>query len=136
MVLLDPSEKHFQLEESEDAETSTTEVFLRRDKTVEIGETDGPVFIDASGTWEHGPDGHFQMKLKRTFEAGKGPSKAQDMGEFNYVVERTFTGDLGKVGASVAASGSIHCQDEQLGDEEVGFFNLIDTHKGEKGEYS
>ena len=131
LVLLDPSEKHFQLEESEDADTSTTEVFLRRDRTVEVGKTDGPVFLDATGTWEHGPDGHFKMNLKRTFQAGRGPLKAMDIGEFSYDVERSFTGDIGKVGQSVAVSGSIHFQDDQRGDEKVGYFNLIDTHKEE-----
>ena len=42
---------HLQLEELEDAETSTTEVFLNDDLTVTLGETDGPRYIASEGTW-------------------------------------------------------------------------------------
>jgi len=42
---------HLQLEELEDAETSTTEVFLNGDFTVTLGETDGPRYIASEGTW-------------------------------------------------------------------------------------
>ena len=42
---------HLQLEELEDAETSTTEVFLNDDFTVALGETDGPRYIASEGTW-------------------------------------------------------------------------------------
>ena len=42
---------HLQLEELEDAETSTTEVYLNGDHTVTLGETDGPRYIASEGTW-------------------------------------------------------------------------------------
>lgn len=42
---------HFQLEEFEDAETSTTDVLLNADMTVSLGETDGPRYVSAEGSW-------------------------------------------------------------------------------------
>jgi hypothetical protein len=50
-----------------------------------------------------------------------------DMGEFEFDVVRTFTGEMTMVGASAAVQGGIHSSDEILGDQEVGFFNMIDT---------
>ena len=47
---------HLQLEELEDAETSTTEVFLNDDFTVTLGETDGPRYIASEGTWSESFD--------------------------------------------------------------------------------
>jgi hypothetical protein len=49
------------------------------------------------------------------------------VGEFDFEVGRVYSGELSYVGASIAVSGSIHIIDEKLGNEEVGFFNLIDT---------
>ena len=42
---------HFQLEELEDAETSTTDVLLNEDMTISLGHTDGPRYISAEGSW-------------------------------------------------------------------------------------
>jgi hypothetical protein len=127
-------EGYFQLEELEDQDTATTEVFLKADNTVDVGETDGPLHIKASGTWKETPQGEFEMVLKRTFEAGRESQTYTDMGEFDFEVERTFTGEITKVGASMAVTGSIHYKDELLGDEEVGYFNMIETTKARKGE--
>ena len=44
--------KYYQLEELEDAENCTTELFLKENGSVEIGETDGPLFVNAIGHWE------------------------------------------------------------------------------------
>lgn len=44
--------KYYQLEEMEDKENCTTELFLTANGQVEFGETDGPVWADAIGTWQ------------------------------------------------------------------------------------
>jgi hypothetical protein len=42
--------KYYQLEEMEDRENCTTELFLKEDGQVLIGETDGPLWTEAVGT--------------------------------------------------------------------------------------
>jgi hypothetical protein len=129
------ADRYFQLEEMEDAETATTEVFLNADQTAVVGKTDGPLFIKAEGTWKQNNDednnnnnnNAFEMVLTRRFQAGKEERLSTDMGEFEFDVVRTFTGELTMVGASAAVQGGIHSSDEILGDQEVGFFNMIDT---------
>ena len=135
----DPSDRYFQLEELEDQEACTTELFLNRDRTVTVGETNGPVFVSATGTWEQQQptsspsdefsDGtSFKMVLKRTYRAGKEKTAPTAMGEFQFEVERTFLGELTRVGGNhLAVTGTMHHFDEIFGDSEVGFFNLIDT---------
>lgn len=120
------AKRYFQLEEMEDADTATTEVFLNADQTVDIGETDGPLFIGAEGTWKQN-DNEFEMVLTRRFQAGREGRVFTDMGEFEFDVVRTFTGEMTMVGAAAAVQGGIHSSDEILGDQEVGFFNMIDT---------
>jgi len=44
-------QEYYQLEELEDRETCTTELYLRGDGVVEFGETDGPKYLVAAGTW-------------------------------------------------------------------------------------
>lgn len=130
----DLASRFYQLEELEDKETATTELFLKDDKTVDVGETDGPVYMSASGNWEVDESGkNFKMVLKREYESGKNTKRGTDMGEFNFTVERIFTGELGFVGECVAVTGAIHSVDETFGDLEVGFFNLIDTTKERLG---
>jgi hypothetical protein len=129
MALAASREGYYQLEELEDQETATTELFLKADHTVDVGETDGPLCTQSSGTWSETPQGEFEMVLKRTFEAGTEQETDTDMGQFDFVVERTFTGEITKVGASMAVAGSMHYKDEVLGDEEVGYFNMIETTK-------
>lgn len=119
--------KYFQLEELEDKETATTELFLQEDHTVSLGVTDGPISKNAQGTWMQGEDGSFAMNITRTFEAGREETTWTDMGEFDFNVERTFTGEMSFVGACIAVTGAIHSVDAILGDREVGFFNMIDT---------
>jgi len=124
---MNPAEKYFQLEELEDAETATTEVFLHTDQTVSVGETDGPLHIQASGTWSRLDNGGLSMTLSRTFRAGTEKEDFTAIGEFEFTVERQFTGEMTMVGGKVAVSGAVVAIDEVLGDKEVGFFNMIDT---------
>lgn len=44
-------DKHFQLEELEDSEKSTTDIILNIDYTVTVGRTDGPLLSSSHGTW-------------------------------------------------------------------------------------
>jgi len=118
--------KFFQLDEREDKDEACTEIFLRNDKTVDFGETDGPVPIKTTGTWELEGDS-FKMNIKRTFESGKKESRMTDMGEFQFDVERQLTGTCSKVGDTFAIEGKIHSFDEALGDKEVGYFGMLDT---------
>ena len=139
--------RHFQLEELEDAETSTTDVLLNIDATVTLGGTNGPLYKDAHGTWtescqldyndQHLPveqcDGDnfkrfFEMKLTRTFHTGFEERDTTKIGEFDYSVERTYAGECFLVGGRIfAMSGEILDVDEIFGQRRVGFFNMIDT---------
>jgi len=121
------ADRYFQLEEAEDIETSTSEVFLNADHTLFFGETDGPLPSRVSGSWDQQPDGSFSMNISRTFQAGQPESDFTDMGEFTFTVERIFEGEFTQVGASLAMSGTIHDVDDVFGDRQVGFFNMIDT---------
>lgn len=97
-------------------------------------ETDGPIFKRANGVWEQTPDGSFTMIIKRIFDAGREATEATNMGMFEFEVERVFRGDLTVIGETVAVSGSIHIEDDLLGDREVGFFNLIETTAAKYGQ--
>lgn len=117
--------KYYQLEEMEDRENCTTELFLKEDGTVLVGDTDGPLWTDAKGEWMIAPGTNdFVMTITRTFGAGQENSP---MGEFEYQLERTFQGDMTEVGESVAITGVLLSEDPMTGeDKEVGFFNMID----------
>lgn len=119
--------KYYQLEELEDKDDSSTEVFLKDDGTVAIGKTDGPPPVYASGEWDM-KGKEFMMTLTRTYEGGHQPSRSTDAGEFKYKVKRTYQGELGHVGEEMAVIGGIiYSIHPELGDEKVGFFNIIDT---------
>jgi hypothetical protein len=128
----------FQLEEKEDHANCVTEIVLHSDHTITIGQSDGPLFQQAVGSWSFDQESFpsdvaFAMKLQRTYKAGY---KGSDMGEFSFVVTRTFVGALTQVGHAVAVEGSIY---NDGGDESeifdglrsgmgrVGFFSMIDT---------
>lgn len=66
----------------EDKDTCTTELFLAEDRRVEFGDTDGPRYIEAVGTWEV-PVGtnDFSMRITRTYITGQDNSA---MGEYKY----------------------------------------------------
>jgi len=128
--------KYFQLEEMEDNESCTTEIYLADDGSVRVSttETDGPLPKAASGTWvetevgEAGDDDEdsplpFSMLIARTF--GTGIGMGEDKGSFT--VERTFRGSVSLVGDSVSISGSMHILDDVKGDINVGYFSMIDT---------
>ena len=126
---------YFQLEELEDCESSTTELLLNDDNTVTVGETDGPIYLEASGTWttqqasSSSTMQEFAMTVTRRYEAGKEATELTDVGTFEFNVERTFIGEITNIGANVGVTGKIHMYDDILGDEEVGYFNMIDTTK-------
>eukprot|EP00979_Chaetoceros_neogracilis_P013297 scaffold3764_cov195-Chaetoceros_neogracile.AAC.1 len=119
-----PVSKFFQLEEKEDRDSSTTEIFLSANGTVSIGMSDAPPPLLSTGTWsQDGQD--FEMQIKRTFGAGQSNT---DVGEFKFVVERGFVGRLDKVGNLLSIDGSMHIkQDISKENMEVGFFSMIDT---------
>ena len=117
--------KYYQLEELEDADNCTTELFLKADGTVDIGETDGPLFTKAVGNWEI-KENDFAMTITKTFVSG---NEKNDMGEFSFDVERVFTGEMTVVGGTeVAINGKIYAEDiiTEKHEKEVGFFNMID----------
>mmetsp|Transcript_17887 Transcript_17887/g.41393 ORF Transcript_17887/g.41393 Transcript_17887/m.41393 type:complete len:192 (-) Transcript_17887:156-731(-) len=121
------ADRYFQLEELEDKETATTEVHLRGDHSVEIGETDGPEPCDYTANWRLEEDGSFRMELLRTFDAGTEEREKTDIGKFKYNVPRVLTGEVTLVGTAVSVEGVMHSIDPELGDRVVGFFNMIDT---------
>ncbi len=134
LFLHSPHDKYFQLEESEDVETCTTEVFLNADKTVWLGESDGPLCKSAGGTWNFDPnDETFTMSLSRTFETGKPASTFTDVGEFRFSVNRELIGQVSLVGQQLAMSGSIYHVDDVYGNVQVGFFSMIDTTDAKLG---
>jgi hypothetical protein len=125
--------KYYQLEELEDRDDCSTEVLLKDDGTVIAGATDGPPPVESSGTWEFAGD-TFRMVLKRVYQGGEPPLKSTDVGEFKYEVKRSYEGELSHVGAEMAITGGkIHLFDDELGDEAVGFFNLLDTTSARPG---
>jgi WW domain len=122
--------KYYRLEEMEDRETCTTELFLKEDGTVLLGDTDGPLWESATGYWQVRPGtDDFSMSISKTFKTG---DENRDMGEFEFQVTRTFQGDMAMVGESVAITGVMKNEQEdgqptQIDQPEVGFFNMIDA---------
>lgn len=122
------AEKYLQLEEMEDADRTVTSLLLKRDGTIEFGETDGPKVSSARGYWEQEvSNGSVALAVERTYTAGNMKRADTDVGEFQYSVERIMTGQVCQVGAKLAVQGSIVMVDEILGDEEIGYFSMIDT---------
>jgi hypothetical protein len=119
-------EKFYQLEEMEDASTCTTELYLKLDHSIEFGQTDGPVYLDAFGEWNVKPGtDDYTMVIKRIYGTG---SDGRDMGEFTYELSRTYVGEMTQVGESVAITGIAHTLGPRIaGNQEVGFFNMIDA---------
>lgn len=98
--------KYFQLEEDEDKDVSTTEIYIVDDGTVELFDTDGPLPISAHGTWcQNGET--FEMTVRRVFLAGK---EHTDVGQFQYEVIRKMTGQLTRVGGLASVQGGIYIQ--------------------------
>jgi hypothetical protein len=130
--------KYYQLEEMEDKDRCITEIFLAPDKTITVGETDGPLPVRAEGTWEHdsNEDGVLKMSIKRTYPAGQPTPKgipSTDIGEFQYEVERIYTGRMEMIGDLLGFSGSIHdTHSHSEEDATVGYFELIDTTAARK----
>jgi len=75
-------DKYYQLEEMEDQDSSTTELFLTADGGVEFGDTDGPIFTSAVGNWEVAPETNdFSMYITRSYKTGNDNT---DVGEFSF----------------------------------------------------
>ena len=114
--------KTYQLEEREDSEICTTEVHLNPDRSVLVGDTDGPYFEASAGEWNVAPGTNdFTMRIQKRFRTGQ---SSTDMGEFAFDVYRVYRGDMALVGDSVAITGVM--TDDHDSDKEVGFFNMID----------
>lgn len=105
-----------------------TEVFFNPDFSIKVGVTDGPLFTEANGEWElDEATGSFKMMIVRKFETGRQTKNPTNMGEFAFSVERVFTGTVTSVGGLLAFEGVVHALDDQFGDLQVGFFEMIDT---------
>jgi hypothetical protein len=108
-------------------------LYLEANGRVAVGETDGPIFVEASGQWEQ--SGHdFIMSITRRYEAGAEEREATSMGVFEFEVERVFKGQLTMIGELMGVEGAVWSIDDLFGDKEVGFFNMIDTTKARFGE--
>jgi hypothetical protein len=119
--------RYFQFEEKEDSETRMSGILLHANQTISSLVSDIPCAKETSGTWEQDDKGRFSMTLNRTFLAGRKQISETDMGQFIFSMERVYTGELTFVGAIIGVDGIVHIQDEHWGNEEVGFFSMIDT---------
>jgi hypothetical protein len=91
----------------EDKDSCTTEVFLSSDGSVTVGMTNGPLPVEASGTWEQsGEDGALKMTITRTYSTGM--QNKGDLGEFQFSVSRSFVGAVGNIGGSFGVTGDMH----------------------------
>jgi len=132
-------DKYYQLEEMEDREDCTTEIYLADDGSITVGETDGPKHKSAGGSWKfsetEGTDA-FSMVIERTYDAGLPSKNPTDVGDFKFTVQRKFSGSVSLVGECVAITGKMLANVEAAGvDSEVGFFNLIDTTEERKVDF-
>jgi hypothetical protein len=125
---------YFQVEEMEDKDSCTTEVFLNSNNTVTLLETNGPVFVSATGSWNLEGDGSFEMTLSRTYEGGRSTKSLTGIGVFPYVTNRSFLGQLSKIGVKQGIEGSVYDIDSGSTERKVGFFEMIDTTVGADGE--
>jgi hypothetical protein len=121
--------RYFQLEEMEDAESRMTGILLHDNHTVSSWISDIPSCTNVDGTWEQRHDGRFAMNLIRTYSAGHKQNSFTDMGEFEFTMERLYLGDMSFVGAKIEVHGSVYISDEVVGDEEVGYFSMLDTEQ-------
>ena len=131
------TERGFQLEEMEDKESCTTELVLRADSTVVVGETNGPPCVSATGTWKVVPDtafgttnspGTLQVELQRVYDAGREKQAGTDMGQFTFTVQRRLVGPIQRIGSSLLMiEGSIHDLDDSFTDRSLGYFSMIDN---------
>lgn len=99
--------RYYQLEEMEDKESCTTELFLSSDGSVHVGSTNGPLFTEASGSWEQATeDGGLKMVITRTYSTGM--QNKGELGEFEFSVSRSFVGTVSNIGGSIGVTGSMH----------------------------
>lgn len=75
-------DKYYQLEELEDKDTCTTELYLNANGDVEFGDTDGPSYTWAVGYWLVKPGTNdYTMHITRSYSAGQ---DGTDMGSFSF----------------------------------------------------
>jgi hypothetical protein len=118
--------KYFQIEEMEDRDRSTTEVYLNPDSTVSFLKTDGPLHKSASGSWKFLPNGMFEITLERVFDAGQPTKEPTKLGAFQFATKRVLRGTMAHVGAKISMEGTII--DVSVGEERsLGFFEMIDS---------
>jgi hypothetical protein len=149
-VMINLAGRYFQMEEMEDSETRTTGMILEPNGTITTLISDIPCLKEAFGTWEQQPQKgaavaaeedpgkqqqvQIQRIMTRTFTTGAPKILETDMGEFEFSMERRYTGELCLIGESVGIEGGIHLihhhENNKWGADEtnkVGFFSMIDT---------
>uniref|UniRef100_A0A7S2V783 Uncharacterized protein n=1 Tax=Fibrocapsa japonica TaxID=94617 RepID=A0A7S2V783_9STRA len=113
-VLVD---SEFQIEETEDKDTSCTGLKFNRDSTVSVSGTTGPPFSSATGSWKALDDKKFIMTITRTFGSFDSSS---------YSVARDYAGEIEQVVAGQAVlGGKIMLADAP--EVAAGFFKMICT---------
>ena len=78
------------------------------------------------------------MTLRRSYAAGYSKRKASDMGKFGYDVVRTYKGDFEPIGNKLGVVGKIFVtasEGEGQDQDEVGFFEMIDTTEERVGDH-
>lgn len=78
--------EYYQLEEMEDKDSCTTELYLRADGVIEFGDTDGPQFITAAGTWSV-PPGTDDYNSEYTFIRSIVSMAARQVESYPYLVQ-------------------------------------------------
>ena len=114
--------QYFQIEEMEDKDSCTTEVLLKADRSVDVLETNGPLYKAAYGSWKLENDSDFEMTLRRKYEGGQELKEPTDVGIFEFETVRIFRGRLNTIGAKMGVEGSIFDEERK-----VGFFEMIDS---------
>ncbi|CAN8065904.1 unnamed protein product [Agarophyton chilense] len=113
--------KPYQLEEDEDAVSTTSAVFLSSDGTLSIGKTDGPTPEKVDATWKYSDsDGELLVEIERFYEEGN----------TKFSVKRILRGhldDSGKylVDLPVFSGGMYQHPADFSSNSEIGWFNMI-----------
>lgn len=113
--------KSFQLEEDEDAVSTTSAIYLAEDGTLSIGKTDGPVPEKVDATWNYSDtDGELLVEIERYYEEGN----------TKFSVKRVLRGHLDDsrknlVDLPVFSGGMYRHPADFSPNSEVGWFNMI-----------
>lgn len=113
--------KSFQLEEDEDAVSTTSAVYLAADGTLSIGKTDGPVPEKVDAKWKYSDsNGEILVEIERFYEEGS----------VKFSVKRVLRGHLDDsrknlVDLPVFSGGMYQYPADFSPNSEVGWFNMI-----------